>query len=216
MGDAIYPNPALKNALLVYRQPVLARTMVRIELPLGIKDVLRVAAEGLDRATLLAQSHGATPQELHSACLVYLQSVVFDQGATDSRLLGLSNIVTQRELRDNKRLILKWLHPDRNHNSWESKLFLRIDAAAKRLELALLNENSVVIVEKQPISAHRVLKPHGTHKRVKLDQRLWLRKASVKAVAVLVAALVIVAGIFAVVAVATDGHGFNASLGALN
>ena len=76
MGDAIYPNPALKNALLVYRQPVLARTMVRNELPLGIKDVLRVAAEGLDRAALLAQSHGATPQELHSACLVDRKSVV--------------------------------------------------------------------------------------------------------------------------------------------
>ena len=65
LRDATFPNPALKNALSVYRQPVIARGMVQTPLPEGISEVLRVAAEGINTATLFADSQGATPAELH-------------------------------------------------------------------------------------------------------------------------------------------------------
>jgi hypothetical protein len=139
MSDVIFQNRALKTALQLYRQPILARKMTHVGLPEGIWDVLKIAAEGEDWAARSADSLGSTAREVHEACMFYLQTVVFYQNASDERLLGLTEPVNAQTLRDHKRMILKWLHPDRNHNSWESKLFLRVQMAAGRLEKSLRN-----------------------------------------------------------------------------
>ena len=60
--------------------------------------------------------------------------MVFHHHASDCRLLGLHEQASYDDIRSNKRLLLKWLHPDRNHNSWETKLFHRVQAAVDRLE----------------------------------------------------------------------------------
>ena len=125
---------ALRNAVTLYRQPVQARSLERQALPEGIAQLLRIAAEGEATAAQFSAAAGSSPSELHAAAIFYLQTIVFHHSASDARLLALSTPIDQARLKDHKRLILKWLHPDRNHNSWESKLFLRVQAAALRLE----------------------------------------------------------------------------------
>ena len=134
---------ALRNAVTLYRQPVQARSLERQALPEGIAQLLRIAAEGEATAAQFSAGAGSTPSELHAATIFYLQTIVFHHSASDPRLLALSIPIDKARLKEHKRLILKWLHPDRNHNSWESKLFLRVQAAATRLENALKNGRSI-------------------------------------------------------------------------
>ena len=207
MSEVDFINPALKSAVALYRQPLLARKMEKSDLPQGISEVLRIAAGGSERAALAAESQGATAQELYQACLLYLQTVVFHQNAQDARLLGLSEPINREELRDHKRMILKWLHPDRNHNSWESKLFLRIQAAVARLENSKEAETSAV-----PMHQVRRVSPRRHYQSVESQRRLkssdgWLNQLfSQNAIVVFFAVFVLMAGIYAVLAVAFDGH----------
>ena len=148
--DAPIEYAAILDAVAIFRQPMLARKMTASALPEGMIVVLRIAAEGDEPARLLANQIAATPKELHEACLFYLRTVVFHQHASDTRLLALLEPVTMTELRNHKRMIFKWLHPDRNHNSWETKLFLRIKAASLRLEQVAKFQTPIPIASVQP------------------------------------------------------------------
>lgn len=140
--SAVSQTEALTRALALYRQPVLAQDMKRKPLPEGIIDLLRIAAEGEETAERFADISGSSAPELYQAAILFLQTIVFHQSASDLRLLALNNSNSSQKLRDHKRLVLKWLHPDRNPNSWESKLFLRVQAAAKRLEKTVSESDS--------------------------------------------------------------------------
>lgn len=132
---AVLPEyAALSSAISLYRQPMLARKLIKFELPVGMALVLKIAAEGAEAASTFAGQFGVSADELYQACLLYLQTVVFHQQASDTRLLALTEPLDHSELKAHKRMIYKWLHPDRNHNSWENKLFLRVKAAIVRLE----------------------------------------------------------------------------------
>lgn len=54
--------------------------------------------------------------------------------ADDFRLFGVEATAAAEELRDNRRWLLKWLHPDRNGGDWEHEQFVRICAAWDRIE----------------------------------------------------------------------------------
>lgn len=129
-------SDAIEAALALYRQPSLARQMEHAELPAGMIDVLRVAAAPLEDVQGSADDLGADAQELFDACLFFLQTALFYPGANDARIMALGADAIPAQLRDHKRLILKWLHPDRNRNNWENKLFNRALDAATRLEQA--------------------------------------------------------------------------------
>jgi hypothetical protein len=129
-------SDAIERALELYRQPNRARHMERADLPAGMIDVLRIAAGSVEDTQNMALELGADAYELFNASLFFLQSTLFHPRASDARIMALSDNATAQQLRDHKRLILKWLHPDRNRNNWESKLFNRALDAATRLELA--------------------------------------------------------------------------------
>jgi hypothetical protein len=115
-------SDAIEAALTLYRQPALKAKMEHAPLPSGITDVLRIAASPIEDNEAMARAIGSDARELIAASVLYLQTVLFHEDATAV------------QLRDHKRLILKWLHPDRNRNSWETKLFKRALDASERLE----------------------------------------------------------------------------------
>jgi hypothetical protein len=128
-------SDAIEAALALYRQPALKAKMAQAPLPSGITDVLRIAASPIEDVEVMARAIGSDARELIAASVLYLQTVLFHNHAGDARLMGLHEDATAVQLRDHKRLILKWLHPDRNRNSWETKLFKRALDASERLEL---------------------------------------------------------------------------------
>jgi hypothetical protein len=126
-------KPALAKdlALEVFRQPILARRLQKQQLPDGMLDVIKIAAG--DSATL---NPNADDPQLHNAAIFFLQQALLSNENDNFRLLGLNPNANLDEIREHRRWLLKWLHPDRNHNKWESTLFARVNAAATQLEAA--------------------------------------------------------------------------------
>jgi hypothetical protein len=143
-------SDAIEAVLALYRQPGLARQMEHAELPAGMIDVLRIAAGPLEDVQGLAHYLGADAQELFDASLFFLQTSLFHPRASDARIMALGVDATATQLRDHKRLILKWLHPDRNRNNWENKLFNRALDAATRLEHAFSEDFPVDLSAQVP------------------------------------------------------------------
>ena len=211
MPEVSPSNAALAIAISLYRQPVLARKLVRSELPVGMALVLKIAAEGTELAAPLAGKLGVTVEELHQACLLYLQTVVFHQHASDARLLALTEPIDPSELLAHKRMIFKWLHPDRNHNSWENKLSLRVKAAILRLERG---SDPLVPVPTGSVASPPTIRRHLRHGGLSYIQRqpipnFWSHLLRIKIISIFLALLVLGVSGWALLALTSGVHRFD-------
>ena len=104
-------------------------------LPEGVKDLLRIVADGewRDHATdHVYARHSAADVRAASAAL--LAATLFDRAADPYRTLGLTPDAKPEDVRENKRLLLKWLHPDRNPDPLERGYLGRVIEAAEAIE----------------------------------------------------------------------------------
>lgn len=104
-------------------------------LPDGVKDLLRIVAEGEWRAASTEHIYARyKAPEVRAASAAFLAVVLFDRKADPYRTLGLVAGAAPSEVRENKRLLLKWLHPDRNPDPRERTYLARVIEAAKAIE----------------------------------------------------------------------------------
>jgi hypothetical protein len=104
-------------------------------LPDGVKSLLRIVAEGewRDASTEhVYREHGA--EKVRAASAAFLSAVLFGRQTDPYRMLGLPQGAPLGEVRENKRLLLKWLHPDRNPESRERENLTRVIEAAEAIE----------------------------------------------------------------------------------
>lgn len=130
---------ALDLALDMLGRPFLTRAVQRSPLPSGIREVILLAACSEAELAEVGKARGRDPQALRQAAIFFLQQVLLFPGADSYRILGLKRGATAEEIHDHRRLLLKWLHPDRNPSSWEQMLFQRVVTAAEGLEQQLGN-----------------------------------------------------------------------------
>jgi DnaJ domain len=133
-ADRINARNTLDVVLDLYRNPAMAPGARHAPLPKDITNVIRLAAASDDEIKGMLLGENVDTAELRAASAFFIQQVLFQAGADRLRLLGLSPGATQQQIRDHKRLLLKWLHPDRNQNKWEATYFQRVMQAAKQLE----------------------------------------------------------------------------------
>lgn len=126
---------AIDIALDAAGKPGVASLMSVGPLPDGIKSLLRVVAEGEWRdATTEAAYRSHTPEQVRAASAAFLGSILFDRASDPYRVLGLSPGASLEDVRENKRLLLKWLHPDRNPKAEEQEYLARVIEAAEAIE----------------------------------------------------------------------------------
>jgi len=94
---------ALRQALRLARQPELRDALRASPLPEGMSALIRIAGN---------ESHGSA-LERHAAS-VFLQEICLFEGADIRRRLGLTLADDHLAARKHHRLLMKWLHPDRN------------------------------------------------------------------------------------------------------
>lgn len=157
---------AIDMALRLTRQPGGQRKMAEATLPANMIELLKVAAEDADITARQSFSRGVAPSVLIDSARFALQKIILESGADHHRALGLARGASAIEVRDHKRLLLKWLHPDRNHNAWESTLFLRVQEAVEKLEAGA----------KEPVASPSLAK--DTLKKSKRDERKKVRSVS--------------------------------------
>lgn len=104
-------------------------------LPDGLKCLLRIVAEGEwrdDSTEHVYMRHN--PATVHTACAAFLCEVLFSRQTDPYRVLGLAPGAPLGDVREHKRLLFKWLHPDRNPAAREQEYLARVIAAAEAIE----------------------------------------------------------------------------------
>jgi hypothetical protein len=130
-------------------------------------EVIRCAAG--DEATIsqVTARHDLPSHELQELARTFLQNMITLSDGKDHRVLGLSPQAEPALLREHKRWLLRWLHPDINHSKWESALFAKVSAAADRLA----KEATIPPVERAaaaPVVPPRKKTPRSTSRFTKL------------------------------------------------
>jgi hypothetical protein len=127
---------ALDVALDIFHRPMTVRDYVNTPLPADVLAVIRIAAGGDIEIGRLNAENDSRARDIRDACVFYVQQILFHPRADAYRMLGLTSAALPKQVQDHKRLLLKWLHPDRNPNKWEQALFQRVIKAAIEIEHA--------------------------------------------------------------------------------
>lgn len=145
-------RPAIEIALDLKAMPSLARVVRRRPLPPQVTPLIRVAAGSQELAQEFSTRYGFSESYIREACIFFLQEAVLFSGAGSHRTLGLGHDASPEQIREHKRWLLMWLHPDRNNNRWETALFQRVVRSAKALA-----EPQPTIPQNSPVQKQRAL-----------------------------------------------------------
>jgi hypothetical protein len=127
-------RPAIEIALDLQAMPSLAKTIRKRPLPPEVTALLRVAAGSPELAREFADKYRCSEDRIREACVFFLQQAALFPGADNYRMLGLDAGAPAPQVREHRRWLLMWLHPDRNQDKWESALFEKVVAAAKAID----------------------------------------------------------------------------------
>lgn len=105
---------AIDQALLLHQNPGLAEEFKRNALPDGMATLIRLVSDEGGRRRDLAVMLGIDEAVLQAAAIGYIQNVCLYPGSGDARSLGLNSTADLKAVKEHHRLLLKWLHPDRN------------------------------------------------------------------------------------------------------
>jgi hypothetical protein len=101
--------------------------IARIEpLPAGMDLLLRIAA-GEEEAEGMASASTGRPKELvRQAAIFFIEQVLLCSNSDSYRVLGANSQASNRELRRNMALLIKWLHPDHDPGGQRSMFASRV------------------------------------------------------------------------------------------
>ena len=115
------PQPhVIDLALDLARMPAIARSRVVPALPLNIIELMRIAAASPEACEVAVARTGEPTPVVIEAARFYLQQTLFRPGADCYRILGIDPVASRTTARSHLRLLLSWLHPDHNNNSWDA------------------------------------------------------------------------------------------------
>lgn len=135
-------RPAIDLALDAAAKPGVISFLSAGPLPEGLKCLLRIVAEAewRDASTEHAyMRHSA--ETVRAASAAFLSEVLFARPADPYRVLGLPPGAPLGDVREHKRLLLKWLHPDRNPEAREQEYLSRVIKAAEAIEGGLSHQS---------------------------------------------------------------------------
>lgn len=104
----------IELALDLARMPSLARSDVQAPIPANILEIIRIAAENEEACKRAAALTGEPVSVLVESARFYLQYLLFRPDADCHRILGIRPGTSKATARMHMRLLMKWLHPDRN------------------------------------------------------------------------------------------------------
>ncbi len=127
------PGPALEQALAYYRAPAQLAGAASRPLPGEMLNVLRIAAGDEAMLERAATATGELPDTVREAAIFYVQQVLFAPGSDHYRLLGVSADAPEAQIKEHYRWLVRWLHPDRDQDDWDSVYADRITTAWQSL-----------------------------------------------------------------------------------
>jgi len=133
----MHPSRALIAAVALSRAPGLASVLRAQPLPSGVELLLRVLAHDPDASEAARAMAGLSEAELIAAAELYVLQVMLYPGAPSRRVLGVEPEADRAAVRAHLRLLLNWLHPDKNTNAWHAPFASRVIAAWRQVDSGL-------------------------------------------------------------------------------
>jgi hypothetical protein len=127
---------AIYHALDLFDRPILAGLMQKQPLPPETLVLLKIVAGDEEALARAVRATGQPPQQIRQASVLYVQRILFAPDASCYRVLGAKRDAPQAELRERLAWLMRWLHPDRTGNDWESAFVQRVLAAWDALKTA--------------------------------------------------------------------------------
>jgi hypothetical protein len=123
-------DPATLNvAIDLMHFPTQVRRLRSLPLPEGVLSLLRIVAGDEEFLIQAVQSSGRSREVVREAAAFFVEQILLFQGADSYRVLGASREATNRELRRNMTLLLRWLHPDLDPRGERSVFTARVARA---------------------------------------------------------------------------------------
>jgi hypothetical protein len=119
---------AMFQAVEAFRSPSRNKQHKTSNLPSGMLTVIKVAAGDEKLLAENAEVFQLAPEQIQEAAKHFLLKALLNPESRGLRLLGLNEGASETEIKDHKRWLLKWLHPDRNPSTWEQALFHKVKA----------------------------------------------------------------------------------------
>ncbi|WP_156106857.1 J domain-containing protein, partial [Arenimonas composti] len=120
---------ALEQALACHRVPALLAAALARPLPPDMTVLLRIVAGDEALAASSARACGEPVETVVEAASFYIQQLQFLPQADSYRVLGVTPDAADARIKEHYRLLVHWLHPDRNHDGWESAYADRVNRA---------------------------------------------------------------------------------------
>jgi hypothetical protein len=131
---AMISASAVHDAWALYRQPVLSRKLSRMNFHPDMLELIKIAAGDDETIRKWSEEIGTDADHLQDAAAFYLQQVMGRPGNDAYGTIGLAADASALDIKNHKRWLLKWLHPDRNPSVWRQSLYRKVTAAAEQIE----------------------------------------------------------------------------------
>ncbi len=124
---------AVSLALALVRAPAGVNAARAARFSKDVTAVLRLVAEDAATTQQMMVATGASAAELREAAEFYLLQVCFMPGIDSFRVLAANRDDVTTHIRDHYRLLVRWLHPDRNSDPWQTVFLDRVNRAWRDL-----------------------------------------------------------------------------------
>ncbi len=148
---------ALEQALSFLSRTDLIASARQQTLPEGVTDLLKISSG--DQETLLAaqESSRHSQEDVRHAAEFYVQQILFSPHSNHYRVLGVDPDDAEAKIKLHYRLLVRWLHPDKNSSDWEVVFSERINRAWHALRTPeRRREYDVQLVSERPSSKDSV------------------------------------------------------------
>jgi hypothetical protein len=124
---------AVSLALALIRAPAGVQAARAARFSHDVTVVLRLVTEDSTTTQQMMVATGASAAELREAAEFYLLQVCFMPGIDSYRVLAANRDDATTHIRDHYRLLVRWLHPDRNSDAWQTVFLDRVNRAWRDL-----------------------------------------------------------------------------------
>jgi hypothetical protein len=109
-------SAALRLAIDLLHIPSRVRSMRTAALPQDVLTLLEIAAGDAEITRQASEASGRTQEVVRNAATFFIEQVLLAPDSDSYRVLGGNAQTTSGDLRRNMALLLRWLHPDMEHN----------------------------------------------------------------------------------------------------
>jgi hypothetical protein len=120
---------ALEQALALYATPGRLPMLLKRPLPRAVLLLIRIAGGDSEAIASASARTAESRRVIVDAALLYIQQILFHDGADSYRLLGVRADAGNDTIKEHYRWLMHWLHPDRQPERWEVVYSERVNRA---------------------------------------------------------------------------------------